>query len=277
MRININIEKKHLIFFSIFLIIIGSSFVIAEWGPSKPFHETLYTNVIEAKSGNIIQVMNNLKFMDGTLFGKVSNDNGIALYATEGKNVYLVDDNFNTNDGSEVIINSDIKIHGKICNKEDNCISMNEIIEEGTPFSEDIIKRPSGISNNPNPPLLPVEFNQKNAEIFCSEEGYEGVGSKQSINCGNRLVATYDSNINKWVYVDCRGSTTPPGEYIASINCINKIETIEHVEASSGSNAWGNSRGWTKRCPTGKSVVGLKQELTQDDNGPPYKIYLICK
>ena len=58
MEIVFDIKKKHLIFFSIFLVLVGSVFVAATswepWDASKPSHEILYTNMIGPKNTEII-------------------------------------------------------------------------------------------------------------------------------------------------------------------------------------------------------------------------------
>ena len=65
MEIILDIKKKHLVFFSIFLILFSAGFVIAQgsWDSSKPSHETLYTDEIVPKTdGERISVHNGFNF-----------------------------------------------------------------------------------------------------------------------------------------------------------------------------------------------------------------------
>jgi len=52
MKIEMNIEKKHLYVLAILIVIVSSVSVFAAWDSSKPSHQTLYTDRIEAKTAN---------------------------------------------------------------------------------------------------------------------------------------------------------------------------------------------------------------------------------
>jgi len=62
MKIEINIEKKHVYILSLLVILISAATVFAAWDSSKPSHATLYTNSIESKTvnGNLGMIFNKI-------------------------------------------------------------------------------------------------------------------------------------------------------------------------------------------------------------------------
>ena len=62
MELKINIEKKHLIVFGVFVLLVVGGYAIADnWDSSKPFHETLFTDFITSKSGGHVEVDDSFK------------------------------------------------------------------------------------------------------------------------------------------------------------------------------------------------------------------------
>lgn len=63
MKLELNIEKKHLVFFGVFLLLVLGGYVVADgWDSSKPFHETLFVDILTSKTDvNPVQVNDNLK------------------------------------------------------------------------------------------------------------------------------------------------------------------------------------------------------------------------
>lgn len=57
MELKINIEKKHLIVFGVFVLLVVGGYAIADnWDSSKPFHETLFTDFITSKSEGPVKI-----------------------------------------------------------------------------------------------------------------------------------------------------------------------------------------------------------------------------
>src|SRR3989344_3876083 len=64
MKIEINIEKKHLYFFAVFLLLFGTLTVIAVDNPNV-FHEVLYVDILKSHAtDNVIDVSTDLKVGD---------------------------------------------------------------------------------------------------------------------------------------------------------------------------------------------------------------------
>jgi len=62
MKISLNIEKRHLVFFGLFLVLVLSGYVIATgFAQGKAFHEILFTDIIKGKSGGVVEIGDSLK------------------------------------------------------------------------------------------------------------------------------------------------------------------------------------------------------------------------
>ena len=144
MKIVFNIEKKHLIFLSLFLVLMGSVFVIAVDNP-KVFHEVLYTDIIKSHSGDTIKVEDNsLKVSRGIIFGTGDDENLYKIYATVNKLNY----------GGDRMKNI---FRGEICGDNANCISINDIIEG---LGEEVQKTPEGPKRTP-------DFTSPTMNLYC--------------------------------------------------------------------------------------------------------------
>ena len=196
MKIVFNVEKKHLIFFSLFLVFIGSVFVIATtWTPyssGKPYHEILYTNMIGPVSEDVIEIMGaSLKVPShgkGIIFGNPENQ--YRIHATAGELNYGDSDTKNV-------------FPGKICSSKNNCVSTEDLINKMKELgvqNTDTIENTHFYGRNNGPigsgedkmyreitsgQKLRIAIGELNERKFCEEEM-------------NKIGKTYDSWGSHW-------------------------------------------------------------------------------
>lgn len=251
MKIVLNIEKKHLIFLSIFLVLVGSVFVIAtnweEWESSKPYHEILYTSIIGPKDDTVEVILRTeVNEADPNKYKIWSPHPNLLKYGTRTtKNIFT----------------------GEICsdNQINNCKDVSEIIsgasDEGIEFTTPIKRDWYNLDN--------LQYYIAGREIeaieFCSKEtGGEMIDFRKSNNCPENDYLVKGQNwrpfpcnneIGILTYVKCIGSEEP--------------EEVFFLNSEDG-REYKISRGnWEKTCPEDKNLIGFKSIGTN--------LYLVCK
>lgn len=201
MKIEINIEKKHLIFFGIFVLLVVGGYTLAtnyDLGDPKVFHEAVYTDMIRphalftrvlvnaSTGGNLFWFLVNSEGTDE------AEDNSVALGLDSDRNV---------------VIPHNLAVEGELCDNRDgaNCKDVSDIVsDEGN----------GGINgyvgyNGDNSPItytdpahsfgevsLPLAFNFETANQFCKDtlqDTYAGSYGYTSIS-GNFNLANYSSS-----------------------------------------------------------------------------------
>jgi len=184
MKLVLNIEKKHLIFFSVFLVLMGGVFVIAtnypEWTPSKPFHEPLYVDTIISKSLGYIGI-------DGSVAPPNSLPEGgypdLAIGSNDAEEYKWIQ----SYGGDSLILNplgNDVEIgtsedklivKGKVCssNGDDSCKPIGDILNGRTEGIMRIVALwPDGSERNTK-----LEINQR--VIYEVENNQEAYGNEE--------------------------------------------------------------------------------------------------
>lgn len=165
MKIVLNIEKKHLIFFSLFLILAGSVFVIANpQYPAKVGHAELQTDKIYpfTSQEGMINIPGNLRIGN--------NGDGTS---------WRVGINGNT------IMRGNLRVEENLCDKDNNCISVKDLIDkmEELGVEEDQTQTPTGgiIYGNDN-------FLRSSQNSECTEENNQNI---------KEIIIPYAQLINK--------------------------------------------------------------------------------
>ena len=169
MKISLNIEKKHLIFLCIFLVLVGGVFAIAgtDWDPSNPHHETLYINNIKAK--NDIPEGDPRIYIHNDLRIGGSNEGNYWTLGIKGP----------------TILDGDLRIDENLCDKNNRCISVEDIISK--------IEEIGGVINGGG-----RECKGTPSRVSCS-------GIREEI-CENINGCYWDDSGN---YVNCEGTVAP--------------------------------------------------------------------
>jgi len=278
MKIVLNIEKRHLIFFSLFLVLVGGIFVIAGTDPgrganniAKIGHEFLYVNQIKP--------FNLPGFIE---IGKQGEGTAVKIWDPKGNYMVIGGTNVNNRFDFKVGRNTDILFFGEgadykfnnfiiksknICSSENNCVStegfINKIItglNEGVEtryFTGEQIKVSS----------YRILGDQLSADRFCQQEiiGYERASSFNVINCSESIRFRGPISDGGWTTpLSCNEEQYRTYKILESVTC-EKYITPEAVIAHQNSyEGWGNGN-WEKTCPEGKNMIGLKQEYDHED------------
>ena len=234
MKIILNVEKKHLIFFGLFLVLVGGVFVIAtSWTPyssGKPYHEIMYSNIIGPVSGDVIEIKEaSLKVPThgkGIIFGEPVDQ--YRIHATSG----------NLNYGNEDTKNI---FTGKICSSQNNCVSVSDLISQSGG---------EGNGGDEQPQITDLTFTTTNATLmlkkdgkllykddstarqFCAENSgssdFEIMGNSIN-NCGNERVKKYAQTA--WSEINCQDNVG----YITSLKCKNvRTTTYQFIGGTGG-------------------------------------------
>ena len=221
MKIEINIEKKHLYFFAIILVLIGIGFVMAVDNPGV-FHEILYTDIIKSHSGGKVTLETpvtdqpaRLDFADET-----ANDLWSIMYKNDDDNKRLLFTYYNGAAWKEAAYfdtDGDLNLKQKICDNS-GCYTLSELAGDNT-----------GEPSEPNTPNTynatflenDLKINGKfidysNAQEFCEYKNYETVVSETRTSCGDIIEVSYYSD-STWGTQGCQ--TGPNEGYLTEVKC----------------------------------------------------------
>ncbi|MBS3135285.1 hypothetical protein J4406_02865 [Candidatus Woesearchaeota archaeon] len=206
MKISLNIEKRHLVFFGLFLVLVGSLVVIAVDNP-KVFHDYLYTDVIRS-------------------------------HTPEG--VVEIDDTLRVTGPFRSIGRA--KFDGDICD-ENKCIDASDLINKMEELGVEVPEEETNIIEetysgndakiNYNNNLYFFSVTEENMLQFCLDQGFEEynidkIEGDTSACRSDRYYAYYDynENENKWKIQPCNygamGHNAIP-TVIAKITCYKEI------------------------------------------------------
>lgn len=293
MKLVLNIEKRHLIFFSLFLVLVGSVFVIAigENSPNKVFHADLYTDKILKATGigsiivnSPLDIITNANYNYITLKGITYS--GIAVKEGDLPPVGYI--RWNNNDDKweifagggnanniKMSITDDGKIiiPGQICKDTNNCKPVSEIIATIEDTTEETT------FTNPKKDNYFIKADDVSATQYCKEEtDYPTLINYRGEACGNTdydfkfyIIDTLNPGYTGWRLGSCLNTA----QKITSITCERDVEPEEpeEIEVSSGLGANFDKTGETT-CLEGKVLIGLGREFLGNGN---YRAYLICK
>ncbi len=228
MKIVLNVEKKHLIFFGLFLMFLGSVFVIgAGTYPARVGHQDLYAD---------------------TIYPFTSENSAIKILGSLRIGEPNVGSSWKVGIDGNTIIRKNLRVDGNLCNAKDACISVQKLIDKmeelGVKNNEDNVgpfnivypnygnladgvyhkEDEKGIIENPlirrGQRPLPIEnLRQSTKDQICKELG---LGYTESTSCiindgdGEFYQEMY-YNDGEWKTVTCLGSGSR--EYITKITC----------------------------------------------------------
>jgi len=224
MKIVLNIEKKHLIFFGLFLVFIGSIFVIANGGQynenktplSGVGHPDLYADYISSWTKDKAIIINDPQ---GISFGIGDNSDLYSIRALSNRIVY----------GDESTKNI---FKGGICSNEEtntnNCISVEELVEKVKGINNNGEEQ----ENNGNGETFEGEAikildktvygRDIDAKAFCKSNQHSGeIQDKQTRECSGsrRISAVYWSN----------SDNVNTGNWVLKLECDPRYDILDKV------------------------------------------------
>lgn len=269
MRISLNIKKKHLYFFAIFLLLIIAGISFASTYDNSPSHDTLWTKMIKGKGVNEITVGDNLKFESGkgiTLGGIFKNswsDNvlmsqpvlfgpGDAITHISFKNIDL-----KQHRSYEITL-----IGSLVSTDKDNQLCNIVLRPNGVSDSKYYINRVRRLTSSTTSSVV-ISNPSDGAGILIGSNGQDGIGSYDPE--GEKDLSTnFGYIISKFNY----GSITAPGyangnyEYIAGYigNGLTKDNKYEFTDVSA---IWGQDK-YTYLASLDIYVIGKGCEFRGD-------------
>jgi len=279
MKIVLNIEKRHLIFFSLFLVLIGGIFVIAGTDPgrganniAKIGHEFLYVNQIKP--------FNLPGFIE---IGKQGEGAAVKIWDSRGNYMVIGGSDIDRRFDFKVGGNTDILFFGEGANYKFKkfIVQANDIELKGNVKIDGTCEGCDGTNNeritftgnDVNSSNIKIRNDRLSAITFCTEKGYIMI-DYNAVGCGLEPAVRYYST-NRWMSGVCEINTLQAG-YLSSVTCESDITPEEPEEIIAHQNSyegWGNGN-WEKTCPEGKNMIGLKQEY---DNENKVTAKLICQ
>jgi len=237
MKIEINIEKKHLIFFGIFLLLVVGGYAVAQ-GTYNPnvFHESLLVDFIKSKSAGPVTIEDNL-MLSGT-HGPGSVVDGYAIsWDTDTTWHWNVDQygtnpvqlRFFTKDGNGDVGNNklflyafgdtalevkgNLQVNGDFCNNAGECWTLDQLAGDASSYfidpeiftGEEIMSDGLVIERR-------IKANQESANWFCQNNQHTTAQSYTSESCSQAGISSYayyaegQTNSNKWWFGDCGSS-----------------------------------------------------------------------
>lgn len=226
MKIELNIEKKHLIVFSVFILLIIGGYVIADRNPDV-FHEYLFTNTIEPHTGTVLSVDNahRLDFLSRDA-GAYGGNFWFRTCASEDCNALSL------RGDKDIVIGNNLHVLGELCSDWNNndCIDVDDLIdfvnEGGVVPGGGIVDLTFG--GNSQYSILHGGKNLWNddatARQFCNEEAgttnFE-IKSTSIEGCDIKDLAKYSTS---WSVVNCQTNVG----YITELEC-KGVETTVYL------------------------------------------------